>query len=211
MKTPLGLNKSLILNAQKNVSQNLTSTHIYQQFLKSLMPEIKLYKSSIKSLRLVFLTSSFVACGVFILLKTNNSKVMSILLILFFGAGLLIGLFNMLDIRPQIIIDKIGIWDRTMNQDRINWEFISEIISPIDISRQIFIPLVVDEKFVRRKKMFKWALDLSKAFGGRDINLNISYIKIDKEKFITLLDILKNEEIENRDEVIEMYKDRIIE
>ena len=131
--------------------------------------------------------------------------------ILFFGLGLLMGLFNMLDRRPQIIIGKIGIWDRSMHQDMINWEYILEVIGPLEISGQRFIPLVVDQQFVRRKKMFKWALRLSKGYGATDINLNTSYININIEKFMTLLDILKNEEIEGRDKVIEMYKDRIIE
>ena len=116
----------------------------------------------------------------------------------------------MFDRRPQIIINKIGIWDRTMNQDLINWEYIKDVIQPIDISGQSFIPLIVDEQFIRRKKNYQWAINLSKSYGAKDINLNISYIKLNIEKFMTLLNILQTVEIESRDEAIEMYKDRII-
>ena len=174
------------------------------------MTYIKLYKSPVKSLRLILLTLPFVACGIFVLLKTDSSKTICISGILLFGLGLLMGLFNMFDRRPQIIINKIGIWDRTMNQDLINWEYIKDVIQPIDISGQSFIPLIVDEQFIRRKKNYQWAINLSKSYGAKDINLNISYIKLNIERFMTLLNILQTVEIESRDEAIEMYKDRII-
>jgi|GEM_PF-4907915 hypothetical protein len=92
----------------------------------------------------------------------------------------------------------------------INWKFIHEVISPTNIYGQIFIPLVVDEKFVRRKSIYKWALLLGKAVRAKDINLNVSLINLDIEKFMTMLDILRLEVINDRDVVIEMYKDRII-
>ena len=173
------------------------------------MVEIKLYKSPLKSLKLFVIASAFVILGIWLLLKADDSRIISIMTILFFGLGLLIGLFNLLDRRPQIIINKQGIWDRTTNQDIISWEFIHEVISPIDIYGQIFIPLVVDEKFIRRKKMYNWSLRMGKALGARDINLNISLININIEKFITMLDILRTEDLSKRDIVIEMYKDRI--
>jgi len=173
------------------------------------MAEIKLYKSPLKSLKLFVIASAFVILGIWLLLKADDSRIISIMTILFFGLGLLIGLFNLLDRRPQIIINKQGIWDRTTNQDIISWEFIHEVISPIDIYGQIFIPLVVDEKFIRRKKMYNWSLRMGKVLGARDINLNISLININIEKFITMLDILRAEDLSKRDVVIEMYKDRI--
>ena len=173
------------------------------------MAEIKLYKSPLKSLKLFVIASAFVILGIWLLLKADDSRIISIMTILFFGLGLLIGLFNLLDRRPQIIINKQGIWDRTTNQDIISWEFIHEVISPIDIYGQIFIPLVVDEKFIRRKKMYNWSLRMGKVLGARDINLNISLININIEKFITMLDILRTEDLSKRDIVIEMYKDRI--
>ena len=131
-------------------------------------------------------------------------------MILFFGLGLLVGLFNLFDRRPQIIINKAGIWDRTSNQNMINWEFIHEILLPVNIFGQIFIPLVVDPEFARRKKIYKWASLIGKAANVGDINLNISLINLNMEKFVTMLDILRNEEITGRDVVIEMYRDRII-
>jgi aconitase B len=45
--------------------------------------------------------------------------------------------------------------------------------------------------------------------GAQDINLNISQIKVNAEKMVTLIDILKNEPIENREKVIETYRDRL--
>jgi len=74
------------------------------------MTEIKLFKSPLKSLKLLFISLIFVVAGIWLLLKTDDSKIISISAILFFGLGLLFGLFNVLDRRPQIIINKTGIW-----------------------------------------------------------------------------------------------------
>jgi len=57
--------------------------------------------------------------------------------------------------------------------------------------------------------MYNWSLRMGKVLGARDINLNISLININIEKFITMLDILRAEDLSKRDVVIEMYKDRI--
>jgi hypothetical protein len=173
------------------------------------MTEIKLYKSPLKSLKLTLISLLFVAGGVWLLLKTNDSRIITTIMILFFGLGLMIGMFNLLDRRPQIIINKTGIWDRTSNQNMINWESIHEILLPLNIFGQIFIPLVVEPNFVRRKNLYKWASWIGKAANFGDVNLNISLINLNIEKFVTMLDILRNEEVTGRDVVIEMYRDRI--
>jgi hypothetical protein len=173
------------------------------------MTEIKLYKSPLKSLKLTLISSPFVAGGIWLLLKTNDSRIMATIMTLFFGLGLLIGLFNFFDRRPQIIINETGIWDRTSNQDVINWEFIQEILLPLNLFGQVFVPLVVDPRFVRRKKLYKWASSIGKAVNVGNVNLNVSLINLNIEKFVSMLDILRNEEITGRNVVIEMYRDRI--
>lgn len=172
------------------------------------MTEIKLYKSPIKSLRLFLLSSIFVIpCGWLVFVKGNNDLKLWFPL-LFFGLGYLISLFHILDRRVQIIITKNGIWDRTTKLDLMNWELIKEVYE-IDIYNQKFISIVTNEKLKSKKRIYSWTKYLNRKIGAQDINLNISQIKINNEKLVTLLNILKNEPIEARDKVIEIYKDRL--
>ena len=172
------------------------------------MTEIKLYKSPIKSLRLFLLCSIFVIpCGWLIFFKGYNEWE-GWLTLCFFGLGFLVSLFHILDRRVQIIINRNGIWDRTTKLGLMEWELIKEAYE-IDVEKQKFISIVADEKLKSKKKTYAWASYLNKNIGAQDINLNISQMKVNAEKMVTLIDILKNEPIENREEVIEMYKDRL--
>ena len=60
-----------------------------------------------------------------------------------------------------------------------------------------------------KKKLYKWAKYLNNVVGGKEVNLNLSYVKVDMEKFITFIYIMKAENIEGREKVMEMYEDRI--
>jgi hypothetical protein len=91
------------------------------------------------------------------LTKTDTPTWVWYLSIGFFGLGYPIGLFHLLDRRPQIIINEIGIFDRTTYKDFINWDVIQDAY-PIDISGQKFVCLVVDQKYEpssRRGKVAK--------------------------------------------------------
>ena len=107
-----------------------------------------------------------------------------------------------------MIISNVGIWDRTIKQDIIKWEFIEETYD-INVYNQIFISLKTNDKFVPKKKIYKWSQFLNKNIGAQNLNLSLYQIKVDIEKLLTLINILKNEPIENREEVIEIYRDRI--
>lgn len=172
------------------------------------MTEIKLYKSPIKSLRLFLLCSIFVIpCAWLIFVRGNNDWELWFPLC-FFGLGYVVSLFHILDRRVQIIINKNGIWDRSIKLGLIEWELIKEVYE-IEVQKQKFISIVADEKLKSKKKIYGWASYLNKKIGAQDINLNISQIKVNAEKMVTLINILKNEAIENRDKVIEMYRERL--
>jgi hypothetical protein len=126
----------------------------------------------------------------------------------FFGLGYIVSLFNILDRRVQIIINKNGIWDRTTKMGIMEWELIKAAYE-VQFYKQRFISLTVDEKLKSRKKVYAWASYLNKTVGAQDINLSITEIKVNIEKLLTLINILKSEPIERRDEVIAMYKDRL--
>ena len=121
------------------------------------MTEIKLYKSPWRTIKLIFICSIFVALGLWGMLTGNMPIWVAWLTIGFFGLGFPIGLFQLFDRRPQIIINETGIFDRTSNSDFIKWEIIQNAYL-IDINRQKFICLVVDDKFKpsrTRSKIYK--------------------------------------------------------
>jgi hypothetical protein len=171
------------------------------------MKEIKLYKSPIKSIRLLFLSSLLVLINVWLLYEGENSKIYWFGLFLF-GIGFIIGMFNVLDRRPQIILNKVGIWDRAIREDVIKWEYIEDAYET-DFQKQVFISIVTNNGFIKKKKTYSWASWINKKVGAQDLNLILTYINVDIEKLITLINILKIEPLEKREELIEMYRYRI--
>lgn len=172
------------------------------------MKEIKLYKSPMKSIRLFVLSSIFVIPIFWIITSSDKIDTSMWISILVFGSIFFFSLFNMIDRRSQIIINKIGIWDRSINQDVIKWELIKGA-NETNVYKQIFISLDLDKDFIIKKKQYKWAKKLNELFGAKEINLNLSYIKVDLEKFITLIEVLSHSQIEEREHLIDLYRDRI--
>lgn len=114
----------------------------------------------------------------------------------------------MLDRRPRIIINRVGILDRSNRQGLIPWEMIKEAYD-INIAKQAFISLVLDDKFIVKKKLYKWAKKLNDSAGAQEVNLNVSLLHFNLEKLETLIDILRYEPIEERDSILERYEDRV--
>lgn len=88
----------------------------------------------------------------------------------FFGLAIPLILFNLLDNRPQIIINVEGIWDRTLKQDLIKWEQIINFCL-LNIYNQIFISIKVDKTFVYKNKFYKWATKLNNLVGAENLKL----------------------------------------
>ena len=176
--------------------------------LRKSMKEINLYKSPLKSLRLLFLSSVFVFPSIWFIITEKETEKIFWFSLCFFGIGFVLSLFNILDRRAQIVISKIGIWDRSLRQEMIKWECVKDAYE-IQIYRQFFIALKTDESFVSKKKLYKWAKYLNNAVGAQEVNINISNIKVDTDKFVTFINIMKSENVENREQIIAMYEDRI--
>jgi hypothetical protein len=153
------------------------------------MTEIKLYKSKKRAIQVMALCTPFVVLGIFILGKNPWIGWLSIG---FFGLAYPLGIFNLLDKRPMLIINEIGIFDRSAHKEFINWELIKDAY-PISISRQKFICLLVDEKFKPSKKkglFYKSVVKLNEAIGAQELNINLGQIQKIDEVELTLF-ILK--------------------
>ena len=146
------------------------------------MTEIKLYKSPRRAVRMLVLTTLLVGMC-YLLINSDKSAWIGWIGILFFGLGYPVAIYNLLDSRPQIIINEIGIFDRTTHKDFINWDIISGAYL-IDVSKQKFICLEIDESFVpslQNKRNFSVAMGFGK------LNLSLGQINIDPEKFLEFI------------------------
>ena len=131
------------------------------------MKEIRVYKSPWKATKLILLSSIFVALGIWGI-SNNMPTWISWASIGFFGLGLAIDIFHLFDRRPQIIVNELGIFDRTTSKDFINWEIIRDTCL-VDINKQKFICLIVDEEFKpsrKKKQISSTGLRLNEVIGA---------------------------------------------
>lgn len=88
------------------------------------MNEIKLYKSPLYAFYLFLGSFIFVIGGVFMVMQEGSF--MAWLALLFFGLCALVGLIILFDKRPQIIINKKGIWYKKAIWKKCNYDDIIE-------------------------------------------------------------------------------------
>jgi hypothetical protein len=162
------------------------------------MTEIKLYKSPKRVVKLVFLSTIFVATGYWLINYTDSPKWVGWSSILFFGLGYPVAIFHLFDRRVQIIINEIGIYDRTTHKDFINWDIIKGA-KLTDVHGQKFICLDIDETlapYLKNKRQ------LSVAMGFGKLNISLGQINIDPEKLLEFIGELLNADKEQRKKVV---------
>ncbi|MHA4808982.1 STM3941 family protein [Flavitalea flava] len=168
------------------------------------MTDLMLYKSPWKAIKLILLSSIFVLGGLYMLNGPDAPSFVAWAGILFFGLAMLVGIYHLLDRRPQIIINEIGIFDRTVHKNVINWEIIQDAYLA-EIYRQKFICLVVDEQFEPSGSKGKFAKNmskLSKSIGCQELNIPLGSVKVDAEKLTDLVLLLRTAERSNRESLI---------
>lgn len=166
--------------------------------------EYKIYKSRKKAIKLLVLSTLFVAAGIFILSAGKANPVMAWLTILFFGLGIPLALFQLFDRRPQIIINEIGIFDRTAHKDFINWELIKDAYI-VKIQQETFICLVVPQEFEpsNQKSGFKKRMaGLSKAIGFQELNISLGNVNVNAERMAEFILAMRSAEKVNRPSLI---------
>lgn len=165
------------------------------------MREFKLYKSRRKALKLILPCTLFVLTGIFLLNRPHTSIFMSWSCILFFGLGVCMGLFQLVDRRPQIILNDLGIFDRTLHSSFINWEIIYDAYI-VGFHKQQFICLVVDEHFEPSQTKGKFGQKmaiLSKKMGFQELNINVGNVDVDAEKLTMLILAMRNADMPDRE------------
>lgn len=171
------------------------------------MTEVKLYKSNSKGIKILALSLPFILIGIWMISEKQNGTFdyyMGWFAVSFFGLGIPISIFNLLDKRPQIIINENGIWDRTIKQNEIKWEQIKESYL-IEIYNQRFISIITDDTFVFKKNAFSWLSNLNKYVGAQKLNINLSQIKIDESKLTDFINTIRITEKYQRNNLIKNF------
>ncbi|WP_428742034.1 STM3941 family protein [Tenacibaculum sp.] len=168
------------------------------------MTEIKLYKSKKRAISMMLLCSIFVLGGIWLLQKNS---ILGWSGIGFFGLAYPLGIYNLLDTKPIIIINEIGIYDRSTSSDFINWELILDAY-PINISGQKFICLIIDEKYKpsrKKGKLYKNVAKLNEAIGAQELNIHLGQIqKIDEIKLTQFILQMSKADKNTKTELIKM-------
>ncbi len=153
------------------------------------MAELKIYKSPWQAIKLMMLCSVMVGLGCFMLAQPQAPQWVAWLNIGFFGLSYPIGIYQLLDRRPQLIISEVGIFDRGAHRDFINWELIKEVYLT-QMNGQPFICLVIAEAFEpsRRKGAFgRGVAQLNKALGFQELNIALGAVRVNAERLAAFI------------------------
>lgn len=139
---------------------------------------------------------AFVAGGVFILgmppsrgESVQEQQTIGWGCIIFFGGCGLVGVWQLIDLRPRLIIDDDGIYDRTLGVGRIPWEEIQGAYL-LTVSGHDFIclELLDADRYLQRTNPVKRALAGAKtALGFAPISLNLSCVAADSRDILELI------------------------
>lgn len=178
------------------------------------MTEIKLFKSNKKVLKLFLLTAPLIAAGIWMILRedgTQTHRIMGWIGTIFFGLSIPVGLFHLFDKRPQVIINEIGIYDRTTHDEFINWKIIKDAY-PINIYGQHFICLLVPENFKpskRKGKFYKSVAKFNEKLGAQELNIQLGQLDIDTLKLTEFIIAMTHAEESQKTELIKTLPNNV--
>jgi hypothetical protein len=128
----------------------------------------------------------FVAAGIWIVVKGNSFGWVPIL---FFGSGIPIFVWQIVDARPRLIIDKHGVLDRTLGVGRIAWDDIeAAYVRSINGNDFICLELRNPEQYSQKLSKVKRAMAAAnRGLGFTDFNLNLSGVDARTEEVFELV------------------------
>jgi len=188
------------------------------------MTEIKIYKSPWKAIKLILLSLPFIifcSYSLFFGHSADTTPKMDWFGLCFFGMGIPLGLFNLLDIRPEMIINDDGIFNRqsygifnnSKNKGFVKWDSIKDVYlkeyqsrSPqgITTAKQKYICLNLKEDNII-------ALDgqsnkLNKGLGLGDYNIPLMNLRtFDEQKFIQLIKLMSHSSFSEKQKLLNEF------
>lgn len=160
------------------------------------MNEFQLYKSPKKALQLMLMCSGFVAISYFMLDRADAPQWVAWAGMGFFGLGFPVGIYQLLDRRPHIIVNEFGVFDRHSHHEFINWKIIQDVYVATVQGQQI-ICLVVDEAFEpsRKKGRFgRGVASINKEMGFQELNISLGFVSVNVLRFAEFILAMRNAE-----------------
>lgn len=182
------------------------------------MCEIKIYKSKWKAIKLILLALPFIYLGIWDIIHNSRygSPLVDWISVCFFGLGIPIGLFNLLDKRPELVLNETGLFDRSsygifekkVDKGFVKWESITDAYLSewqnsyrgIKTSKQKYICLILDKHSQAELKTTNpTSTKLSHALGLGDFIIPlINLKKFDEKKFIELIKLMSQISVDER-------------
>ena len=152
------------------------------------MESLEIKSSKIKYILLLFAAVGFVAGGIFILLKGGPAWV-GWMSIIFFGSMVPLFGWQIFDNRPRLVIDELGVYDRTLGISKIDWQDIDGAYLK-SIHGNDFICLQINnvEKYLGQLTPIKRAAtNANEKLGFTPLSLNLSAISADSNQILELV------------------------
>jgi hypothetical protein len=123
---------------------------------------------------------------------------------LFFGLGCIPGAYLVFDRRPQIVISELGIFDRNLGRNIINWQLISsayikEVISQPFICLELYNDF---EPISKKGRLYPSFVSLNKDLGFQEVNISLGNLNVDAGAIQQLISLLITAEQPERTRLI---------
>jgi len=153
------------------------------------MTLIEIMTSKVKYVILLVVAAGFVVAGMFIILAGGPAWIgwMNIFL---FGCGCIpIFFWQVLDSKPRLVIDDMGVFDRTLGVGKIPWEEITGAYK-MTIQGNAFVCLNLPnaDRYVSKLNPIKKALlKTDEKLGFTPISLNLSGTNVDADQVVEFI------------------------
>lgn len=152
------------------------------------MEEIKIKNSRIKYLFVLIGAFGFVACGLFLVVKTDAVWV-GWMSILFFGSMIPLFIWQLKDTAARLIINDQGVYDRTLKVGMIPWHDIQNaFIKEIAGNSFVCLELKNTEHYLSKlNPLMKAAVNANIKLGFTPLSLNLSGVNADANQILEVV------------------------
>jgi hypothetical protein len=153
------------------------------------LPIIHFYNAPWRGMRMIALCAPFVVLAIWHIQHKRMSVgdyILDGIVILFFGAGLLLGFFHLLDRRPQLILTVQTFWARQLSLPPVRWEEIQDA-RLFKARGTVILNLKLDQTYVFPQQEYSWVKSMRYRIRTHRYGVPVSGIQVDAEKLRALV------------------------
>ena len=169
------------------------------------MDEITIYRSKWHGVKILGGSLFFVILGIDMVTGDADDLWLGWLTISFFSLLTTVGLFQIFDRRPIVIMNNEGITIRNMKSIYLEWDLINraEIRNTTKWSKVIFLYVKEGHSLYKNRSTIRKIMHLwDKNMGYGDAIISVSNLKVDPDRFLNLLNTLINSKEPDRKALI---------